>query len=153
MESKECFYYLYWLSPKRLVINREISPFSVLRDRSLFIAELDWVGGSEDFGYPWLPLVTLGYPLVTLTRTPIRLCNILITPTNCQFIGNLFSLVPSLNCVSDDWSHLRFPWKPSKPPPKKSSPNGHKNDWSLEGESRSIKTQKLKRSRCNLPQR
>ena len=26
MESKECFDYLYSLSPKRLVINREISP-------------------------------------------------------------------------------------------------------------------------------
>ena len=63
MESKECFDYLYWLSPKRLVINREISPFSVFRDRSLFIAELNWVGGSEDFGYPWLPLVTFWLPL------------------------------------------------------------------------------------------
>ena len=50
MESKECFDYLYWLSPKRLVINREISPFSVFTDQSLFIAELGWVGGSEDFG-------------------------------------------------------------------------------------------------------
>ena len=95
MESKECFDYLYWLSPKRLVITREISPFSVFTDQSLFIAELNWVGGSEDFGYPWLPLVTR-------TRTPIRLCSILMTPTNCQFMGNLFSLVPSLNCVSDD---------------------------------------------------
>lgn len=84
MESKECFDYLYWLSPKRLVINREISPFSVFTDQSLFIAELGWVGGSEDFG-----CVTL-----KLTRTPIRLCDILMTPTNCQFIGNLFSLVP-----------------------------------------------------------
>ena len=84
MESKESFDYLYWLSPKRLVITREISPFSFFRDRSLFIVELNWVGGSEDFGY-----VTL-----KLTRTPIRLCNILMTPTNCQFIGNLFSLVP-----------------------------------------------------------
>ena len=93
MESKQCFDYLYSLSPKRLVISREISPF--FRFYSLFIAELNWVGGSEDFGYPWLPLVTL-------TRTPIRLCNILMIPTNCQFIGNLFSLVPSLNCVSDD---------------------------------------------------
>ena len=71
MESKECFDYLYSLSHKRLVITREISPFSVFRHRSLFIAELNWVRGSEDFGYPWLPLVTLwlpfGYPLVTLT--------------------------------------------------------------------------------------
>ena len=81
MEPKECFDYLYSLSPKRLVITREISPFSVFRDRSLFTAELNWVGGSEDFGY-----VTL-----KLTRIPIRLCNILMTPTNCQFIGNLFS--------------------------------------------------------------
>ena len=81
MESKECFDYLYWLSPKRLVINREISPFSVFTDQSLFIGKLGWVGGSEDFG-----CVTL-----KLTRTPIRLCDILMTPTNCQFIGNLFS--------------------------------------------------------------
>ena len=70
MESKACFDFLYWLSPKRLVINREISSFSVCRDRSLFIAELNWVGGSEDFDYPWLPLVTLGYPWLPLPEPP-----------------------------------------------------------------------------------
>ena len=56
MEPKECFDYLYSLSPKRLVITREISPFSVFRDWSLFIAELGWVGGSEDFGCVTLKL-------------------------------------------------------------------------------------------------
>ena len=77
-------------------------------------------------GYPWLPLVTL-------TRTPIRLCNILMIPTNCQFIGNLFSLVPSLNCVSDDKSPLRFPWKPSTPPLKNPPPTAIKMTGPLRG--------------------
>ena len=141
MESKQRFDYLYSLSPKRLVINREISPFSVFTDQSLFIADLGWVWGSEDFG-----CVTL-----KLTRTPIRLCNILMTPTNCQFIGNLFSLVPPLNCVSDDWSYLRFPWKPSTPPPKKSSPNGHKNDWSLKGNQDLLRRKKWRRQDATFP--
>lgn len=40
MESKECFDYLYSLSPKRLVINREISPPQTAKnDWSL---EVEW---------------------------------------------------------------------------------------------------------------
>ena len=92
---------------------------------ALIIYRLGGRGGGACGGGLWLRrggelgAGEIGCVTIKFTRSPLRLCSILMI----LLINSQLRIVPRLCSVSDDWSFLRSPWKPCVPTPQVSRPH------------------------------